>query len=50
MNGYSSQRAHATVRLMVIQMMTRIVWPMRKRPVPRKRAMVSEKRPKASGS
>src|ERR1700759_1662815 len=33
-----------------IQPRTRIVWPTRKRPVPRNRAIASEKRPNASAS
>src|SRR6516162_5595656 len=50
MNGYGSQWLTMPTVLSAIQPMTNTVWPARKRPVPRNRAIASEKRPNASAS
>src|SRR5918994_1535753 len=49
MNGYGSQRRLTATTFSVIQTITMIVWTARKRPVPRKRAIVSANAPTASG-
>jgi hypothetical protein len=50
MNGYGSQCWMKPTVLSTIQPITNTVWPARKRPVPRNRAIASENRPKASAS
>src|SRR5438132_12823145 len=50
MNGYGSQWLMMPIVLSTIRPMTRTVWPTRKRPVPRNRAIASENRPNASAS
>src|SRR2546425_289507 len=50
MNGYGSQWLMMPMVLSTIQPMTSTVWPTRNRPVPRNRAIASEKRPNASAS
>src|SRR6266568_2168125 len=50
MNGYGSQCLARAMVLSAIQPMTSTVWPTRKRPVPRNRAIASENRPNASAS
>jgi len=50
MNGYGSHWRPQAVALIPIQTTTKIVWTTRKRAVPKRRAMASEKSPKASGS
>jgi hypothetical protein len=50
MNGYGSQWLTMPMVLSRIQPITSTVWPNRKRPVPRNRAIASENRPNASAS
>src|SRR5579862_2485083 len=50
MNGYGSQCLTNPMVLSAIHPTTNAVWPARKRPVPRNRAIASENRPKASAS
>ena len=50
MNGYGSQWLTMPMVFSTIQPMTSTVWPTRKRPVPRNRAIASENRPNASAS
>src|SRR4029077_3148628 len=50
MNGYGSQWLTMPMVLRMIQAMTSTVWPARNFPVPRNRAIASEKRPNASAS